>query len=286
MNSSYGTVPKSNTVHNSLPEVKDAKALRPVIASNGSKRLTVGQADVTSASCNSEHSAFAEHEGPDTAHRMRKRHHPEEPTARGYLERTSSHDDLSVDVIPGAGIRQRAMSGDLAGKAIGELEVIERVWNYKNGETQYGCRCSCGADVVVRAAKLRGGHVKSCGDTVHRRAYVVSYRGAHRRVAVERGPARTHTCIDCGGTAAEWSYKGGDPLELADVSGPNQGLPYSLSIERYVARCRKCHRAHDRHTAKWRALIDTIRLSARGPDIVVDSGYEPFGREADENLRN
>lgn len=56
---------------------------------------------------------------------------------------------------------------DLAGQKFNELTVIERIDDYVSagGNTfvQYKCQCSCGRYKNVIAAKLKNGHVKSCG---------------------------------------------------------------------------------------------------------------------------
>ena len=79
-----------------------------------------------------------------------------------------------------------------------------------------------------------------------------SVGGLHRRLARERGPAREQACIDCGGTAAEWSYNNADPAELI---GEDHGvrLAYSLDVANYDPRCRPCHRRFDRQHRKGAA---------------------------------
>lgn len=43
------------------------------------------------------------------------------------------------------------------------MTVIERAANRANGDVMWLCRCACGQDKVVRAAKLKGVGTKSCG---------------------------------------------------------------------------------------------------------------------------
>lgn len=71
--------------------------------------------------------------------------------------------------------------------------------------------------------------------------YMPSYGAAHQRVRNYRGSATLYTCHDCEGAAHEWSYDHQDPAEVTD----DRGISYSLSIERYVPRCRSCHRRFD-----------------------------------------
>lgn len=70
-----------------------------------------------------------------------------------------------------------------------------------------------------------------------------SYAYAHDRVRGEKGPARDHACVDCGGQAAEWSYDGLDPDELVDPGGRR----YSFNPGRYQPRCYDCHATFDGH---------------------------------------
>lgn len=68
------------------------------------------------------------------------------------------------------------------------------------------------------------------------------YQAAHRRVHVRRGPAITHTCVDCGLPAAQWSYDHTDPEEKVC---PEDG-PYSFDVARYQPRCVSCHTRLDK----------------------------------------
>lgn len=68
------------------------------------------------------------------------------------------------------------------------------------------------------------------------------YVPSHRRLARVLGRAAERTCVDCGGTAAHWSYEHNDPAERLD----GRGSPYSRKPECYAPRCAKCHRRFDR----------------------------------------
>lgn len=52
---------------------------------------------------------------------------------------------------------------NLVGQKFGELTVIERLANYKKGQTYYKCICSCGNEVITNSSKLRSGKKNSCG---------------------------------------------------------------------------------------------------------------------------
>lgn len=72
----------------------------------------------------------------------------------------------------------------------------------------------------------------------------VGYTTAHRRVANARGPASAHACVDCGESAAHWSYDHRDPEEITPSSGPRTQT-YSTKTEHYQPRCVPCHRSFD-----------------------------------------
>jgi len=74
----------------------------------------------------------------------------------------------------------------------------------------------------------------------------VKYRAAHARVASDRGPASAQRCIDCSGSAEQWSYTHTDP----NVRYSPGGQPYSLSSEHYAPRCIGCHITYDKSTAR------------------------------------
>lgn len=67
------------------------------------------------------------------------------------------------------------------------------------------------------------------------------YNPAHRSLQRVRGKAATHSCVDCGQQAQEWSYNGGDPDEITDADGRT----FSRDPGFYSPRCVKCHRVFD-----------------------------------------
>jgi hypothetical protein len=72
----------------------------------------------------------------------------------------------------------------------------------------------------------------------------ISYTGAHLRVRSARGSAAQHSCVDCGETAAQWSYDHLDPDEIVgDGARPSA---YSAKPEHYHPRCIPCHAAFDK----------------------------------------
>jgi hypothetical protein len=68
-----------------------------------------------------------------------------------------------------------------------------------------------------------------------------TYFTVHARLRDWRGPASGYPCVGCGAPAANWSYDHGDPNERLGRAGP-----YSTDLDRYAARCVRCHRRWDR----------------------------------------
>jgi hypothetical protein len=69
----------------------------------------------------------------------------------------------------------------------------------------------------------------------------VTYRGAHARVALARGQASSHYCVDCGGSANDWSLRAGRGRLISP-----RGWAYSPDPEDYEPRCKPCHKAYDK----------------------------------------
>lgn len=80
------------------------------------------------------------------------------------------------------------------------------------------------------------------------------YTAAHERVRAIYGRASVHSCVDCGGPATEWSYRGGAEVELTEWGANPRGepilRPYSTDPEDYDPRCKSCHRKFDRPQAR------------------------------------
>lgn len=87
------------------------------------------------------------------------------------------------------------------------------------------------------------------------------YDAWHQQIRDAHGPASAHTCHDCSGQAAQWSYDNSDPEELY---APGINCHYSLDMTRYVPRCFPCHGAVD---AAHRKAQGRPRGSALYPKI-------------------
>lgn len=150
---------------------------------------------------------------------------------------------------------------DRTGQRFGRLVALGEAGRDNQGRAVWMCRCDCGTDKAVPSRHLGSGAVVSCGCYVRELAPTngrkgaakhsgplsplwklsVNYAAAHARVRTARGAALNHCCADCGEPARHWSYDLSDRNELTQ-----DGLRYSLDVDRYVARCVRCHSAHDR----------------------------------------
>jgi len=79
----------------------------------------------------------------------------------------------------------------------------------------------------------------------------IRYRGAHKRVKSEHGPATDWPCaMECGSQAAEWAYCHDSPSELTQPwktpIGTAIEISYSPDPYDYVPLCKSCHRQFDR----------------------------------------
>lgn len=71
-----------------------------------------------------------------------------------------------------------------------------------------------------------------------------SYVAAHRHVAATRGPARDHSCFQCGAPALHWAYQHDDPDERLELRG-GFWVPFSSDPKHYEPMCVACHRRFD-----------------------------------------
>lgn len=88
-----------------------------------------------------------------------------------------------------------------------------------------------------------------------------SYKTLHSRLSRTRGRAAEHTCVDCGGPAAAWSYNNNDPDELTETQVGGSLVAYSINLANYDPRCTPCHSRFD-GAGKWRARSATGQFLA------------------------
>lgn len=67
-----------------------------------------------------------------------------------------------------------------------------------------------------------------------------SYAAVHQRLYRLHGPAKVHSCVDCGSVARHWSFDGARD----DCNDSGVG-PYSTDLSQYVPRCVPCHKRND-----------------------------------------
>lgn len=65
--------------------------------------------------------------------------------------------------IPKRTAQNGSIAEDLTGRIFGDLKVLYRVENHRNGRTQWMCECTCKNNVLVTAHELKAGKTKSCG---------------------------------------------------------------------------------------------------------------------------
>lgn len=73
---------------------------------------------------------------------------------------------------------------------------------------------------------------------------VIGYAGAHYRVIRTKGKAQNFPCVDCGGSAKDWSLNVDADIRV-DTTTVNAGQWYSMDVDDYAARCRLCHFSYD-----------------------------------------
>lgn len=73
-------------------------------------------------------------------------------------------------IVRGAHIRSGSvkscgclLDADMTGQQFGRLFVVERTGTRKNGEVAWKCKCTCGAETIVRRSSLIRGRTQSCG---------------------------------------------------------------------------------------------------------------------------
>lgn len=139
---------------------------------------------------------------------------------------------------------------DVRGRRYGSLVPLRRVGD------KWHCQCDCGNTRRASAGELnRTDQRNTCGDkAAHRREYA-TYPAAHARLRADRGPAKAHPCVGCGGQAAHWSYNHDDPGEMY-FDDPSSGctLAYSVKQGSYSARCATCHKRFDMSKANATVL--------------------------------
>lgn len=93
----------------------------------------------------------------------------------------------------------------------------------------------------IGMCRKHGTRFRRYGNTTGKPRRVVEYRAMHSRIQRARGKASEYACIDCGGTATQWAYRGDCPDERLS----RHGFRYSLNEWAYDPRCEPCHKRYD-----------------------------------------
>ena len=119
---------------------------------------------------------------------------------------------------------------------------------------------TCSIDGCDRAHHARGVcryHYVARRDT----GTSVTYSAAHAAVIAQRGDARRQECVDCQQPAREWSYDHTDANELTSGTGTR----FSADVQRYLPRCKACHRIFDaaKHAEHLRRVANELEQPIR-----------------------
>ena len=192
---------------------------------------------------------------------------------------------------------------DLTGRVFGRLRVtaLFRV----RRRAQWRCICECGTERIVETARLRGGHVRSCGCLGReRRASAVRTHGESRARTVEyqtwidihRRCRRDPLYVSRGIHVCErWTGRGGYAAFLVDMGrrpGGSRGSANAHSIDREdndghydCGQCADCHsRGVTRTNCRWATPIRQSRntrpvrsLSFQGKTMTLPDWAEQLG---------
>ena len=99
---------------------------------------------------------------------------------------------------------------DLTEQVFGELTAISPT--YVGKKKAWVCRCSCGNTKSVPTFQLTGGHVRTCGDGLHKQAIKVGDRFGNLTVASVYRDAKNRRYMaecscECGGTKPNASFR-------------------------------------------------------------------------------
>lgn len=72
----------------------------------------------------------------------------------------------------------------------------------------------------------------------------------HARLVLDRGPAHTYSCVDCGSPADAWTHDWRTWEDVAQDIGRKR-LTFSTNPNAYEPRCDRCHNQLDRNPAPW-----------------------------------
>ena len=187
---------------------------------------------------------------------------------------------------------------DLTGQTFGFLTVLERGENNAHGQARWRCRCVCGRETLVVAAKLRNGRTISCGCMGFRHATEAKLRHgdalASKTVRLyEIWSAMKRRCYNP--NCSPYKYYGGKGVKVCDEWLEYQGFKTwalangytdSLTIDRidsngdyepgncqWITLAENISRAH-RHTPQdvEDSIVQKLRQGISGASICRETG--------------
>lgn len=164
---------------------------------------------------------------------------------------------------------------DLTGQTFGYLTVLERGENNPHGQARWRCRCVCGRETLVVAAKLRSGRTISCGCMGLRHATEAKIRHGD---ALSKGKVRLYTTWEamkrrcCNPNCRQYQYYGGKGVKVCDEWLEYEGFKAwalangyadNLTIDRIDS-----NGDYEPANCQWITLAENISRAKRTPQDV------------------
>lgn len=154
--------------------------------------------------------------------------------------------------------RLRTIMNSPLGQTFGRLLIVGIAARHRSPSGRTATRwiglCDCGELTVALRSNILSGRTTSCNKHGHGIPLQErpSYQQMHARIRYWRGKASQFMCVDCGLTAAHWSY---DHKDYAQVWGyacnwRKREIAYSLDPDHYEPRCASCHQNFDRAVSR------------------------------------
>lgn len=144
----------------------------------------------------------------------------------------------------------------MTGQKFGRLTFVRFMQNTSGG-AQWVLACDCGNETLALRKNVIKGRTASCGCFGSEKAKQLaaqrraknerpSYDAVHCRLKVDRDSASHYPCVDCGGSADDWSLNK-DAAEVLEGPHPRTGRwkRWSVNLDDYEPRCTTCHMRYD-----------------------------------------
>ena len=185
--------------------------------------------------------------------------------------------EAHVALGKGSAGRKSARFIDITGQRFGYLTVLDRADNNAHNQTRWRCRCDCGRETIVVAAKLRNGHTTSCGCMGLRHATEAKIRHGD---ALFKNKSRLYTIWEAmkrrcyNPNCRPYKYYGGKGVKVCDewLEYPGfkswaiaNGYTDSLSIDRLDS-----NGDYTPENCQWITMSENISRAKRLPKEVRD----------------